>query len=168
VIYFIQDTGNQTIKIGLSNTPTKRLEALQTANANPLVMLGTIPGSREEEDLLHQQFVSYRLQGEWFQGTPEVVAAIKRLLLRSGKPSTVWDECVRRNRCRYGLRGVEVALLGADGLCKVVSSCWGRDGQLLLRLHPFNCPGEISEFIEVPAEKCVLMSDWPVVCCPPS
>src|SRR5262249_32658147 len=101
-------------------------------------------GGPREEQLLHEQFARYRLKGEWFRRSPSLLRVIKKLLLRMGKPSTVSEECERRD-CRHGLKGVEVALLGTDEIHKIYYSMWGHDKQgndkqLLLTMYPIDGP----------------------------
>jgi hypothetical protein len=68
MIYFIQNTVTQAIKIGYSRNPKKRLDSLQTATPDKLVLLGTIQGGLEHEAAFHERFSKYALQGEWFKG----------------------------------------------------------------------------------------------------
>jgi hypothetical protein len=81
MIYFIQDTATQSIKIGLSKKPKKRLGMLQTANPHKLLLLGTIPGTAVDEALLHSKFAEYRLHGEWFKG--EIIESILDIISSS-------------------------------------------------------------------------------------
>ncbi|MGL4555699.1 MAG: GIY-YIG nuclease family protein [Gemmataceae bacterium] len=67
IVYFIRDTVRGAIKIGFClKRPEKRLAALQTGNANPLRLIGHVPGSEFHEGFLHRQFSRFRLHGEWF------------------------------------------------------------------------------------------------------
>jgi len=68
VIYFIIDTVAQAIKIGYSAKPLKRLGQLQTASPHRLALLGTIPGTPDDEDAMHGRFAAHRMEGEWFRG----------------------------------------------------------------------------------------------------
>ena len=68
MIYFIKDTVNLTIKIGYSKKPQKRLGVLQTSSPYKLLLLGTVPGTPDDEVSYHGKFATYRLQGEWFKG----------------------------------------------------------------------------------------------------
>jgi hypothetical protein len=61
--YFIQSSESGAIKIGTSSVVSSRLTALQTANPHKLVLLGV---SAESERVLHREFASDRLAGEWF------------------------------------------------------------------------------------------------------
>ncbi len=81
-VYFIKDTGTRSIKIGFSKTPEKRLADLQTANANKLMILGTIPGTPKDETLLHDRFSEHRLEGEWFKGD-EIIEVVMEMISAS-------------------------------------------------------------------------------------
>lgn len=76
MIYFIQDTRTRAIKIGTSHNPVARLKALQTAHPSQLVLLAVMDGGAVEEHALHREFT--RLQGEWFQSTPELLSFIRQ------------------------------------------------------------------------------------------
>jgi hypothetical protein len=78
MIYFIKDAVTQAVKIGYSKNAKKRLNGLQTATPNQLVLLGTIPGGLEHEAEFHRRFEKLQLQGEWFKADvlPEVLAII--------------------------------------------------------------------------------------------
>lgn len=76
-VYFVEAEGR--IKIGWSKRVATRMAALQTGNATPIRLLGTIPGARSVERRLHDRFAHLRLSGEWFNGAPELreyVAAV--------------------------------------------------------------------------------------------
>jgi hypothetical protein len=67
VVYFIQDAVTAAIKIGFClKKPEKRLAALRTGNANPLRLVGHVPGSERHEKQLHRRFARHCIQGEWF------------------------------------------------------------------------------------------------------
>jgi hypothetical protein len=69
MIYFLQDTVTQEIKIGDSKkSPEQRRRDCQTGNPHKLILLGTITGRREDEDCYHGKFAQHRLEGEWFKG----------------------------------------------------------------------------------------------------
>jgi hypothetical protein len=76
MIYFIEavESGKATggpdhIKIGFTALDSaKRLAKFQTGNPFPLRVLGTMPGDKQDEDLLHRKFKASRVRGEWFRG----------------------------------------------------------------------------------------------------
>lgn len=71
-VYFIREGSSGPVKIGWSKDPYKRMAALQTANPNQLILLGTIPGHLTEEKRLHQRFARDRMNGEWFRFSDEI------------------------------------------------------------------------------------------------
>ena len=79
VVYFIQDTVRETIKIGFClKEPKKRMAALQTGNSNPLRLVGHVPGSETHEKGLHRRFAKFRKQGEWF--SKDILAVVLEIL----------------------------------------------------------------------------------------
>jgi len=56
MIYFIQDTSSRAIKIGISEHPTTRLAALQTAHHSDLILLAVMDGNEQDEQALHRMF----------------------------------------------------------------------------------------------------------------
>lgn len=78
MIYFIQDESTLLIKIGFTDhaTPAKRLCELQTASSAGLVLLSTIPGTREMEKHIHREFANLRERGEWFRPAPALIRFI--------------------------------------------------------------------------------------------
>ena len=68
-IYFIQHGDSGPVKIGLSKTPTERVNKLQTGNPRELILRHVIPGDRGVENDLHERFKAARIRGEWFGRT---------------------------------------------------------------------------------------------------
>lgn len=80
-VYFIGgDDG--AIKIGVSVAPEARLKGIQTGSPIRLRILATTPGDVETEAAYHARFAGCRVQGEWFERTPELIAEIERLARR--------------------------------------------------------------------------------------
>lgn len=80
-IYFVQ-TGvydDDPVKIGMADSVSARLAQLQTGSPWPLRLLGVVPGGAVEERDLHRRFAHLRLRGEWFEGAPELLAAIAEM-----------------------------------------------------------------------------------------
>lgn len=71
-VYFIKAGTHlkygMAVKIGISNNPHKRLAGLQGANHEPLFLVAAVPGSTEDEILLHYHFREQRIRNnnEWF------------------------------------------------------------------------------------------------------
>jgi uncharacterized protein YozE (UPF0346 family) len=80
-VYFIRSEKTHAIKIGFtSGRVEKRLNSLQTAHPYKLQLLASIPGTLEYEKFLHERFAKFRLEGEWFQPHPDLLAFISVIL----------------------------------------------------------------------------------------
>lgn len=77
-LYFIGSAGGP-IKIGISVDPAKRVRQLQTGYPYELKVFATVRGGCLLEPEYHARFAAHRLQGEWFNPHPEVLAEIERL-----------------------------------------------------------------------------------------
>lgn len=72
VIYFLTyENLPGYVKIGYSQAESLyglsgRLASFATSNPSPVVVLGTMPGSRSKETQLHRRFKDYRVRNEWF------------------------------------------------------------------------------------------------------
>jgi hypothetical protein len=78
MIYFAEAVGVGHIKIGFTagDDAACRLESLQTGSPVPIRLLGTLPGTADDEKDLHRRFGAARVCGEWFKPVPELVALI--------------------------------------------------------------------------------------------
>lgn len=78
MIYFVEADGAGAIKIGFvaGEDAADRVRDLQTGSPVPLRLLGTMPGTLQDENDLHRRFASARIHGEWFRPTPELLAII--------------------------------------------------------------------------------------------
>jgi hypothetical protein len=77
VTYFIQRVPNGPVKIGRTDNVRQRLDQLQTASAEQLVIRGVIKSNREKQ--LHKQFASKRMVGEWFRCDDELETFMSEL-----------------------------------------------------------------------------------------
>ena len=66
VIYFIS-ADDELVKIGHTTNLSARLRSLRTAHPKELSILLVIPGSRDDEQELHQRFAEFRVKREWFK-----------------------------------------------------------------------------------------------------
>lgn len=71
-VYFVVRGFDGPIKIGWSQDVERRVSELQTANAEPLRLIGKIPGRMIDESRMHGQFAHLRMEAEWFQNSPEI------------------------------------------------------------------------------------------------
>jgi excisionase family DNA binding protein len=76
-VYFVQPESGGLIKIGSSNDIGRRISEHQEGCPERLVILAAIKGAdRMVEYDLHSQFHLDRVQGEWFDPSPELLAFI--------------------------------------------------------------------------------------------
>lgn len=78
-IYIIQSGNTNKYKVGYSESPSVRRKSLQIGSADPLRVVGSIPGTRELEHSLHRDLTSRRIHGEWFRLTRTEINHILRL-----------------------------------------------------------------------------------------
>jgi hypothetical protein len=86
MIYFAYCESMNSVKIGTTTELNKRLSALQTGCPAEIRLLGTIPGSRDEEVALHRDFDHLRTRGEWFQGDEALMEHIHLLIAKHRGP----------------------------------------------------------------------------------
>jgi DNA-binding XRE family transcriptional regulator len=80
-IYFIQVENGGPIKIGITgNDPRHRMVKIQSDCPWPVILLGAIKGSLEQEAALHCQLDEFNIQGEWFAPAEAVLAAVQSAL----------------------------------------------------------------------------------------
>lgn len=78
-----------TVKIGLSRDPDKRVKQLQTGHAAPLKVFHQVAfpaqNTRLVEQILHRELNHKRIRGEWFSLTIEqAIAEVDFALIRYG------------------------------------------------------------------------------------
>jgi hypothetical protein len=76
MIYFLQAGDDGPIKIGYSKNPEDRRDSLQTGNHLDLKLIGVIPGKTTLEEKLHNRFDKYRIKGEWFECSSDIIEFI--------------------------------------------------------------------------------------------
>lgn len=81
MLYIITDGTNY--KLGYSINPASRLKELQTANAKPLVLLGTAEGEIEDERRYHKLLAETRLVGEWFSPSYELFGILQNWVVNA-------------------------------------------------------------------------------------
>lgn len=81
-VYFIQQGSGGPIKIGCSGNPVQRMAQLQTAQSEPLSLLGHVVGDRADERAVHEQFSHLRLNGEWFSPADDLLSFIRTVVER--------------------------------------------------------------------------------------
>lgn len=76
-VYFIQV--GDFIKIGWTGCVDQRLSQIQCSTPHDTILLHTIPGDDQLEEILHAQFHHLRHKGEWFRAKPELLDYIQSL-----------------------------------------------------------------------------------------
>lgn len=83
-VYFILNYDSEAIKIGMAKNVERRLDNLQTSSPSTLKLLSKIQAksvnkARELEQSLHRKFDKYRIRGEWFKASVELLDYIDKL-----------------------------------------------------------------------------------------
>ena len=78
-VYLIQQQNSNLYKIGVSKSPKKRLNELQTANAETLILVGSFKTKHgfQLESFLHRKYADHNVQLEWFELDTITVATFK-------------------------------------------------------------------------------------------
>jgi|LUMW01.1.fsa_nt_gb hypothetical protein len=74
-VYFVGPSGGP-VKIGLATSPDRRMKDLQIGNHARLRLWALIPGDSNDEAEFHRQLSDFKLTGEWFQPTAEVMSVV--------------------------------------------------------------------------------------------
>lgn len=77
-IYFISYRDGP-IKIGLSWNVEKRVKQIQTCLPYKIDVLAVARGPVTLEPEYHARFAAHRLEGEWFERAPEILAEVERI-----------------------------------------------------------------------------------------
>lgn len=76
-VYVIGCGEDGPLKVGFTRgDATGRLYALQTAHHEPLRVVAEYQGDVALERRIHERLAAYRLNGEWFENSPEVLKII--------------------------------------------------------------------------------------------
>jgi hypothetical protein len=95
-VYFIKPRGMPgPIKIGCSQIPTKRLEALAVWSPYDLEIVATTPGDYKLEARLHDHFGASHSHREWFWPSDGLLSTIEKL-----KAGASIDEAIEFGPCR--------------------------------------------------------------------
>lgn len=81
-LYVVLRPDTREYKIGISRSPLYRLSQLQWANAVTLELVLTFDASYAHEAVMHKQFARYRMRGEWFRESSEILEWIERVRCR--------------------------------------------------------------------------------------
>lgn len=90
-VYFIRCKASGLIKIGLSESPWKRLSKMQSDTPDELEMLGVFAGDIVAEAEMHNRFSASRHRGEWFKPTDDLIAFTQLLRAPEGACKKIYD-----------------------------------------------------------------------------
>jgi len=80
-VYFIKPVGlDGPVKVGCSHIPAKRLISLMTWSPFKLEVIGSVPGTANDERFLHQCFAKWHSHAEWFYPTRDFQNAVQAIL----------------------------------------------------------------------------------------
>jgi hypothetical protein len=89
-VYFVQRGADGPIKIGYAVKVGRRIDQLQTACAEPLRLLATLPALPMMERELHEKFSDLAIGGEWFRPAPPIFQFLAKRIanasIRSERP----------------------------------------------------------------------------------
>lgn len=129
-VYFIQmDSPDRPIKVGKTDVAIEqRAKALRTGSPYRLEVLGTIEESGYlTERGIHAALHEYRMEGEWFRSSPEVLRFIRHLLSGTSGPYQPLDwmfvECLCRESHSYREMAMQIRV-SADNLIKQWHAGW--------------------------------------------
>ncbi len=73
-VYMARAGTDGPVKIGVAKDVLRRLKSMNVSSPHDLTLLRTFDGSHLIEKWLHERFAQYRLKGEWFRFTPEMMS----------------------------------------------------------------------------------------------
>lgn len=79
MVYFIQCTETERVKIGKADDPIQRLSAIRSHSPTHVVLLGAIQGGVKKERELHERLAEYNHHGEWFELPGDLLDQLKYL-----------------------------------------------------------------------------------------
>jgi hypothetical protein len=89
-VYFCVAAQENEVKIGYSVNPTRRRLSLESTRHANLELFATIKGGAGIERKMHKRFAEYRIHGEWFEASPELMAFIYSLRM-----DVAYDEAIQ-------------------------------------------------------------------------
>lgn len=76
-LYFIR--GGDTVKVGISVSPERRMKQLESETQQQLEIMTAIPFSGDCEPYCHERLAAYNIKGEWFYYVPEIKNLIREM-----------------------------------------------------------------------------------------
>lgn len=126
MVYFVQESGTNAIKIGTTRNVKQRISELMLNVPYLLSVLTVIEGNHEVEHALHARFAKHRIRGEWFRPVPELLTYIEeaKLAQQAADDTAKKHEATRNPQHRIldlipadtrGLRDRAMLLVGWQG-----------------------------------------------------
>lgn len=79
-VYFIKPVGvDGPIKIGVTDSPMRRLGQINGWSPVPLEIAATVDGDGEIEERFHSAFIEHHDRLEWFRGHADILNVIERI-----------------------------------------------------------------------------------------
>ena len=83
-VYFVLCPELNLLKIGWTQNPPERFQALRVGMPYPIAMLTARAGSRADEAALHARYQDMRVSGEWFRYRPRLRRFVASVLKKHG------------------------------------------------------------------------------------
>lgn len=117
-VYFVLCADLNVLKIGWTQNPPERFQALRVGIPYPIECLTARPGSVADEKALHRRYRDLRASGEWFRYEPRLKRFVAAVLKTHGP--TPWPAPLK-------LTGQEAALERAVQNGKASYITWPED-----------------------------------------
>lgn len=94
-VYFALAEDSGRFKIGKAKDVEKRLKSVQTGCSEELSVYGVLPAvdPLAMERAIHKRFAHWRIRGEWFEATDEILDFIDMYGYEVGGTHRIWEEC---------------------------------------------------------------------------
>jgi len=86
-LYLFHDEFQNLLKIGFTESPSRRFKEIRNSNNNPIKFIGYFKGSKTNEAILHHKWRALNAKLEWFEYSEEIIDYF------TGHPDFVkWDK----------------------------------------------------------------------------
>ena len=84
-VYLLQYSDTSPIKIGYSQNPEARAAQMTASMKKKVYLVDKFPAGKPIEQLLHERFADFRLYGEWFEYSPNIIQCLQELRQQSNQ-----------------------------------------------------------------------------------
>jgi hypothetical protein len=91
-VYFIATQDRSHVKVGWATSVRHRLNGLQTAHHQKLIVLAKFRGTVTDERDLHRALKKHRVRGEWFVCSDEVMELVDRISNKAQAPDRLREK----------------------------------------------------------------------------